>query len=185
MFARLAIRQAHFRALHGGLELTLRTLRDEFWIIRGKQAVKSHISKCITCVRDKAKPAQQLMADLLPPQVQPNLPFAHTGVDFAGYFELKTSKRRNAGTEKCYVALFICLTTKAIHLEMVPNLSTQAFIETLSCFVARRGIPSRIYSDRGTNFMSTAKELPNLWYETGSQASQDIPKECTLYKSWH
>lgn len=98
IFTKLIIRQAHFRTLHGGLQLTLSTIRDEFWIIRGKQEVKTHISKCITCYRDKCKPAQQQMADLMAPQVQPDLPFNHTGVDFAGHFEVKATTRRNSGT---------------------------------------------------------------------------------------
>lgn len=185
-YTKLSIRQAHFRAMHGGLQLTLRTIRDEYWIVKGKQAVKTQLGKCITCYRDKCKPAQQQMADLLAPQVQPNLPFAHTGVDFAGYFEVKTSNRRNAGTDKCYVSLFICLTTKAVHLELVPDLTTEAFIEALRCFVARRGIPTRMYSDRGTNFIGAAKELPNLWYDTNSRESKLIQDECTRKGiDWH
>lgn len=185
-FTQLIIRQAHFKAIHGGLQLTLRTIRDEYWLVRGKQAVKTQLSKCITCYRSQGKPAQQQMADLLAPQVQPNLPFTHTGVDFAGHFEIKTSHRRNAGTEKCYIALFICLTTKAIHLELVPNLTTQAFIDTLKCFISRRGIPIRIYSDRGTNFIGTANELPNLWYDAKSKESQSIQRECTkIGIDWH
>lgn len=185
-FTKLNIRQAHFRAKHGGLQLTLRTIRDEFWIVRGKQEVKTQLSKCITCYRDKCKPAQQQMADLLAPQVQPNLPFTHTGVDFAGHFDIKTSNRRNAGTEKCYVSLFICLTTKAIHLELVPNLTTKEFIDALNRFVGRRGIPSHMYSDQGTNFIGAANELPNLWYDTDSPESQAIQKECTQNGiEWH
>lgn len=185
-FTKLIIRQAHFKAQHGGLQLTLRTIRDEYWLVRGKQAVKTELSRCITCYRSKGKPSQQKMADLLAPQVQPNFPFTHTGVDFAGYFNIKTSNRRNAGTEKCYVALFICLTTKAIHLELVPDLTTKSFIDTLKCFIARRGIPNRIYSDRGTNFIGTANELPNLWYDTKSKESQSIQKECIqIGIDWH
>lgn len=119
------------------------------------------------------------MADLRAPQVQPNLPFTHTGVDFAGYFEVKTSTRRNAGTTKCYVSLFICLTTKAVHLELARDLSTQAFIDALARFVARRGIPSDMYSDQGTNFVGTVAELPKLWYDTTSNESQAIQKVLT------
>lgn len=185
-FTKLNIRQAHFKALHGGLQLTLRTIRDEYWIVRGKQEVKTHISKCVTCYRDRCKPAQQQMADLLAPQVQPDFTFNHTGVDFAGHFDVKTSIRRNAGTHKCYMALFICLTTKAIHLELARDLSTQAFIDALARFVGRRGIPRRMYSDRGTNFIGAANELPNLWYDTNSKESQDFQREFTrIGIDWH
>lgn len=173
-FTTLIIRGAHFRTLHGGLQQTLRAIRDEFWIVRGKMAVKRVLKQCITCFRDKCQPAKQQMADLLAPQVQPNRPFSHTGVDFAGYFEVKTSTRRNAAFTKCYVALFICLTTKAIHLELVHDLSTAAFIAALRRFVARRGVPSDIYSDRGTNFIGASNDLPELWYEEHTRESQHI-----------
>lgn len=186
VFTTLNIRQAHFRAMHGGLQLTLRTTRDEFWITNGKTTVKRYINKCITCYRSRCQPAQQQMADLLAPQVQPNRPFSYTGVDFAGYFDVKTSIRRNAGTHKCYVSLFICLTTKAIHLELARDLTTQAFIDALTRFVARRGIPNRIYSDNGKNFVGTANELPKLFYEASSQESQAIRKEFTRMSiEWH
>lgn len=155
--------------MHGPFPLTWRTIRDDFWIVRGKTVVKTILGQCVTCFRDKCRPAQQQMADLLAPQVQPHPPFTHTGIDFAGYFEVKTSTRRNANYIKSYVCLFICLTTKAIHLELVHNLSTQAFIAALRRFCARRGVPSNIYSDRGTNFIGAAKELPQLVSQQGSQ----------------
>lgn len=110
-FTTLIIRQAHFQTLHGGLHLTLRTVRDEFWIVQGKNTVKNILRKCVTCFRDKCRPVQQQMADLKAPQVQANRPFSHTGVDFAGYFLVKASQRKNANYNKCYVSLFICLTT--------------------------------------------------------------------------
>ncbi|XP_055307836.1 uncharacterized protein LOC129571970 [Sitodiplosis mosellana] len=185
-FTRLIIRQAHFKVLHGGLQLTLRTVREEVWIVRGKEEVKRQLNKCMTCFRDRCRPAQQQMADLLPPQVQPNRPFSHTGVDFAGFFEIKLSTKRNAGTTKCYISLFVCLTTKAIHLEIAHDLSTQAFISALNRFVSRRGIPNDMFSDRGTNFIGTANELPQLWYQEASKESQLIQKACADHGiSWH
>lgn len=96
------------------------------------------------------------------------------------------STRRNAITTKCYVSLFVCLTTKAVHLELAHDLSTQAFIAALNRFVSRRGIPSHMYSDRGTNFIGTEKELPRLWYNTESQESQKILSVLADNKiTWH
>lgn len=185
-FTTLIIRQAHFKALHGGLQLTLNIIREEFWIIRGKETVKRRLTKCMTCFRDRCRPAQQQMADLLPPQVQPNRPFSFTGVDFAGFFEVKLSTKRNAGVTKCYIALFVCLTTKAIHLELAHDLSTQAFISVLNRFISRRGIPNEMFSDRGTNFIGTANELPQLWYQETSPESQLIQQACTNHGiTWH
>lgn len=185
-FTQLIVRQAHYKTLHGGLQATLRTVRDEFWIVRGPVTIKTALKRCMTCFRDHCRPAQQQMADLLSPQVQPNRPFSHVGVDFAGYFEIKLSTKRNAGTTKCYIALFICLTTKALHLELAHNLSTEAFLATLNRFISRRGIPSDIYSDRGTNFLGTANQLPELWYQEDSEESRMISRECVNQGiTWH
>lgn len=185
-FTKIIIRHAHHRVLHGGIQQTIRAVRDEFWIIRGKVLVKTELRKCITCFRTRCKPLQQKMSDLLAPQVQPNRPFSFTGVDFAGHFMVKTSTARSASYQKCYVSLFICLTTKAIHLELVQSLSTEAFIAALSRFVARRGIPNHMYSDQGTNFIGTANELPSLWYQEASIESQRIQKECANQGiTWH
>lgn len=182
----LIIRHSHFRVIHGSTQSTLRAIREEFWMVRGKVAVKSELRKCVTCFRTRCRPMQQRMSDLLAPQVQPNRPFSFTGVDFAGYFLVKTSTLRNAGYQKCYVSLFICLTTKAIHLELVHNLSTEAFIAALSRFVARRGIPSHMYSDQGSNFIGAANELPNLWYRETTCESQAIQRECVrVGTTWH
>lgn len=84
------------------------------------------------------------------------------GSDYAGYFEIKTSMRRNAPTTKGYIALFICLTTKALHLELVCSLTTAEFVMAFENFIARRGIPALLYTDNGTNFIGAEKEIKKL-----------------------
>lgn len=83
-------------------------------------------------------------------------PFLVTGVDFAGPFRVKESIRRNAPVTIAYLSLFLCLSTEALFLELVPALTTQVFIDTLKIFIARRGTPSLIVSDWGTDFIDTA-----------------------------
>lgn len=186
-FSKLVIRQAHDKTYHGGVQTTLRCVRDEYWIIRGLPAVKNQLSKCVICTRYPGPHLQrQQMADLLPAQVQQNRPFSHTGVDFAGYFEVKQSTKRNAAYQKCYVSLFICLTTKAIHLELAHNLSTDAFLATFNRFTARRGFPNHMYSDRGTNFIGAASIMPQLWTKVNTTESQAIQQHLSkLNVSWH
>lgn len=182
----LLIRHSHHRMLHGGTQLTLRAIREEYWIIRGKTIVKNELRKCITCFRTRCKPMQQQMSDLLSPQVQPNRPFSFTGVDYAGHFMVKSSMLRNAQYHKCYVSLFVCLTTKAIHLELVPNLSTEAFLMALRRFTSRRGMPNHMYSDQGTNFIGASNELPNLLLQARSEAANAVQKECANHGiTWH
>ncbi|KXJ07266.1 hypothetical protein AC249_AIPGENE26022 [Exaiptasia diaphana] len=88
--------------------------------------------------------------------------FVNTGVDFAGPVSLKTGRGRGSRTEKAWIALFVCLAVKAVHLELVTSLSTEAFIATLKRFIARRGKPKAMYSDNGTNFVGARKELRRL-----------------------
>ena len=88
-------------------------------------------------------------------------------MDFAGPLLIRESLRRKAQTTKAYICLFICMTSKALHLELVSNLSTSAFLASLDRFIARRGLPIRIHSDCGTNFVGANRELMELreWYK--------------------
>ena len=101
------------------------------------------------------------MGDLPLERVKPSKPFTHVGVDFAGPFELRKSKRANK-SEKVYLCLFVCFATKAIHLEIVTSLSTPDFIACLRGFIARRGLPSDFFSDNGRNFVGASNELRKL-----------------------
>lgn len=89
--------------------------------------------------------------DRLSPYVRP---FSYTGVDYMGPFMVSVGRR----SEKRWVALFTCLTVRAIHLEVAKDLSTDAAILCIRNFVNRRGVPVRIRSDRGTNFIGASKE---------------------------
>lgn len=126
-FTWLIIHDAHERTLHGGCQLTLQYIRQRFWILHGRSTVGTQLRKCVRCFRYKMKTQNQLMGNLPSYRVRAAFPFQYTGIDFAGYFEVKTSRIRNAKFVKCYVALFVCMTTKAIHLELVRDLSTEAF----------------------------------------------------------
>lgn len=88
-----------------------------------------------------------------------NRPFLHTGVDCCGPFDVRASKGRGMKAYKAYITVFVCLTVKAIHIECVDGLTTDAFISAFRRFVARRGLPSDMYSDNGTNFVGAANEL--------------------------
>ena len=101
------------------------------------------------------------MGDLPLERVKPSKPFTRVGVDFAGPFELRKSKRANK-SEKVYLCLFVCFATKAIHLEIVTSVSTPDFIACLRRFIARRGLPSDFFSDNGTNFVGASNELRKL-----------------------
>lgn len=165
----LIISDAHSRTLHGGTQITLSFTRQNYWIIRGRTAVKSFILKCVRCTRFRQQRAQQLMGQLPIERVTPSRPFLHSGVDYAGPFTIKTWKGRNAKTYKGFISLFICLATSAIHLELVTDYTSEAFIATYRRFTSRRGICATLTSDCGTNFQGADKELKNLLSASSSE----------------
>ena len=94
--------------------------------------------------------------------MQLEYPFLETGVDYAGPVMIVDRKARGCKLIKTYICVFICLATKAVHLELVSDLKKEAFIAALNRFTARRGKPQNIYSDNGTAFVGTFNELTNL-----------------------
>ena len=113
------------------------------------------------------------MAPLPAERLLPSRPFSITGLDYAGPIPILFSKGRGAKTTKGYVAIFICLVVKAIHIEIVSDLSSDAFIAAFSRFTARRGLCSTIFSDNGTTFRGADAMLRQLFKKT-SVFSQEM-----------
>lgn len=126
---------AHIRCFHGGLQFTLHTLRQSYWIIGSRSLIKTIIKSCVVCVRKRASLAQQLMGDLPDFRVTPSRPFTHTGVDYAGPFEVKISSGRGYKSHKAYIALFVCCCVRAVHLKLVSDLTSSAFLAAFQRFV--------------------------------------------------
>lgn len=162
-FTTMLIRHTHIEQGHGGLAITLQRLRQRFWILNAKTTINSSIQRCVSCFRFRKKPLEQKMGNLPAYRLNQTIPFTYTGVDYAGYFNIKSSVRKNAPFTKGYVSLFICLTTRAIHMELVNDLSAESFLKAFKRFVSRRGIPTKMFSDNGTNFVKAAKMLNNMF----------------------
>lgn len=173
-FTQLIVDWAHSTTLHGTIHLTLARIRQEFWPLNGRNLVKSFVHKCVTCFRQNPKPMNQLMGPLPTIKTTPARAFLHCGIDFAGPIEIKSSNKRNAATEKSYICVFVCMASKALHLELVSDLSTQRFILALRRMFGRRGISSDIYCDRGTNFQGASNELPFLFLQATSSVAIEI-----------
>lgn len=155
----LLILSAHHLCLHGGPQVTLNVLRRRYWVVKGLQRVKSIIRKCIRCFRARPTNKSQVMGLLPAPRVQFSKAFLHTGVDFAGPVRLRISVGRGTRTTKGYFAVFVCLAVKAIHLEVVSSLTTDAFIAAIIRFRSRRGTIAQLYSDNATNFVGAFRKL--------------------------
>ncbi|XP_018402564.1 PREDICTED: uncharacterized protein LOC108779585 [Cyphomyrmex costatus] len=102
------------------------------------------------------------MASLPAGRVNASRPFAHSGIDYAGPFMVRESRRRNARTHKAYLALFVCFSTKCVHLELVSDLTTESFLAAFKRFISRRGKPACIYSDNGKTFVGAQGQLDEL-----------------------
>jgi Family of unknown function (DUF5641)/Integrase zinc binding domain len=156
---KLIIEHYHVVYLHAGFQLLSSSLGRSFWIIKARSQIKLVIRSCVTCRRHRAATMKQLMGSLPSPRVNPGRVFDHVGLDYAGPFTLQEQTGRGRKQFKGYFCVFVCLAVKAIHLEAVTDLTTEAFIATLKRFISRRGLPSTLYSDCGTNFVGARNEL--------------------------
>jgi hypothetical protein len=160
---RLLIQKAHLDTLHGGPQMTLYHLRQEYWLLGARNACKSFVRSCTTCTSFSGPRKPPMMGDLPEERITQTRPFDKTGGDFGGPLLVKLHGKKLT-TEKAYIALFVCFATRAIHIELVSSLSTAACIAALRRFIARRRTPSTIYSDNGTNFVGARNELQALQF---------------------
>jgi hypothetical protein len=169
LFTQLVIEHTHIVHLHPGLRTLHFLLLQNFWILSPQRAIRSVIGNCNVCFRVRPVAITQPMAPLPSHRVQQLKPFQCVGVDFAGPFAVTQIRRREAKSTKVYLCLFVCFTTKAVHLELVSNLSTEVFLASLRRFIARRGRCTRIVSDCGTNFKGAAREIQKLMQAAAEQ----------------
>ncbi|XP_011882885.1 PREDICTED: uncharacterized protein LOC105570364 [Vollenhovia emeryi] len=155
----LLIRETHYKNLHAGLNTISAIIRESYWIVSARSEIRRVLRKCILCFRKTPPRLNQIMGNLPATRVNPGRPFAHTGIDYAGPFTIRISRNKNG---KAYLAVFVCMATKAVHLEVVSNLSTAAFLNTLKRFIARRGKSCNLYSDNGRNFVGARNELNDI-----------------------
>ena len=152
----LIIRQCHERTGHAGREMTLGEVRQQgYWILHGRSAVSSYILRCVQCRKLRGPYGGQKMSDLPVERLQPSAPFTFCGVDCFGPFFVK--ERRSQ--VKRWGIIFTCLSSRAVHLETVNAMSTDAFLNAYRRFVCRRGPVQRLYCDNGTNFVGGQSAL--------------------------
>ena len=155
---KLIFQSEHSRLHHAGPQLLLFTVRQNYWATSGM-----NVQSCVRCFLTKPKPTSSIMADLPKQRVEISKPFSITGLDYAGPIILRDRKGRPYKTYKAYICLFICMVTKCIHVELVTDLTCDAFIATFRRFAARRGTPNHLYSDNGSNFIGAQSELKKLY----------------------
>ncbi|GBN29577.1 hypothetical protein AVEN_119816-1 [Araneus ventricosus] len=159
----MIIQYCHKIQFHSGPQALLYNIRQKFWPLNGRNLSRKIVHSCVTCFKANPKISSQKMGDLPEDRVNPNFVFNSVGIDFAGPFYIKTKLRKRDPPTKIYVCIIICLSTKAIHLELVSDLSSEALIAALKRFMARRGKCRKILSDNATNFVGTKNEINRLF----------------------
>ncbi|XP_063052707.1 uncharacterized protein LOC134447256 [Engraulis encrasicolus] len=152
----LIIAHHHAQIHHQGRNQTLLELRSNgFWIQGGSKTVSNFIHRCVKCRRLRRPVEEQRMADLPKERCQASAPFTFCGMDCFGPFVVKKGRKEH----KRYGLILTCLYSRAVHLEMLEDLSTDCLINALRCFISLRGAVSQLYCDQGTNFVGAKNEL--------------------------
>ena len=149
----LIIRHFHEKLKHSGLGITLANIRSRFWIPKGRNVVRKMIAKCVHCRKIRGKAFQLPIAPKLPGFRVRGAAFETVGVDYAGPITVDIGK--------IYILLFTCAVTRALHLELTPDLTTDHFLMAFQRFIARRGTPSKIVSDNAKTFVAAAEYFKN------------------------
>ena len=176
---RLVIMDCHKKLNHEGAEHVRNELRLLYWIPHSRSTVSKVLNDCSECKRRRVKPQHPLMASLPKDRLQVAPPFSKVGVDYFGPLVIKHSRKQ----EKRYGYLFTCLVTRAVPLEVARSLETDSFINALRKFVARRGPPSDIYSDNGSNFVGAGRELKQSLQKWNQSQIADFLSQKEI--QWH
>ena len=158
-YTNLVIIQAHITQHHGGVNSTLTVIRQQYWIPSGRQRIHSLLRKCVICRKVSCRPYS---APDPPPLVKCRVnmanPFEVTGVDFTGALYVRSSE----GECKAYICLFTCAVSRAIHLEIVVDLTVACFLQAFRRFASRRSLPRLMLSDNASTYLAVAEELKSL-----------------------
>jgi transposase InsO family protein len=154
--SKLIIEDCHFKVHHSGVEHTLSVVRQNFYLLQGRRAIRRILGKCIKCRTLHALPQAPRMASLPKERLQAFArAFTNVGLDCFGPFQVVICRR----TVKRYGLLITCLSTRAVHLEVLDTMDADSFIMALRRFISLRGHPKVIFSDNGTNIVAGEREL--------------------------
>jgi len=159
--SRAIVEYEHVRLAHPGIDRTINAVRDRYFVIGLRGIAKGVRRNCRICkwlraaTQDAtygALPAFRL--DMASP------PFTNTGLDIFG--PLKISMKTPG---KRYGLIFTCATTRAVHLELMQNMTAHEVFQAMRKFFARRGIPHLIYSDNGKQLTAVRSRLQQFLQE--------------------
>ncbi|VEN50686.1 unnamed protein product [Callosobruchus maculatus] len=181
----LIFQHKHAQLLHSGPQLLLSSIRQFYWPVGGTALAKKVVRQCKVCFKARPTFYQCPMSSLPDARIKPKLPFDVTGLDFAGPFMILNKKGRGAQLHKCYLAIFVCFCTKAIHIEIVTDLTTENFMAAFRRFISRRGIPSEVYTDNGSTFVGAHNQLKELGHFLHKKQDSIVDSVSELNIKWH
>ncbi len=143
---KLFLSTPHITYKHAGISALMSVILETYYISGLRNFLKLISRRCPMCQKKAySRPLNQRMGMLPLSRTTPAPPFERTGMDFAGPFYIRQGKVRKPTRVKCYASLFICLTTKAVHIELCADLTTEEFMAAFHRFTARRGTPSTLF----------------------------------------
>ena len=156
------LKQAHSDNNHEGTEYVRSVLQQKYWIMGLRNALRSIKHQCIQCRKVSTQSLQPQMVDFPKERLTgTNHPFQNNGIDCFGPFEVKFLQK----TVKYWCSLYTCLTIRAVQIEVVDELDTDACMMAITRFIARRGRPHKFISDKGTKFLGSARDFRELAME--------------------
>lgn len=159
-FTMLLVRDIHVALGHAGRTTVINELRVRgYWIVGVRRIVAKTVHECVKCRRFHSRPETQKMADLPEERVNESPPFSYVGMDCFGPFEVKEGRKML----KRYGLMITCLASRAVHIEVLEDMTTDALICAIRRTIAIRGNIRQIRSDRGTNFVGASRELRAEW----------------------
>ncbi|XP_025757833.1 uncharacterized protein LOC112843426 [Oreochromis niloticus] len=177
----LLAEDAH-RVNHEGVSATLLRMRKRGWVVQGPRIVRKVIDSCISCRKCRAKLCTQVMSDLPPVRTTPAAPFEYTTLDLFGPYFVRDSVRRRV-KKKVWGMVFSCMASRAVHADIVEDLSTEGFLKAYQRFTALRGHPKKLWSDQGTNFVGAKPALKELYDFLGSIDKEEIQRRAAVVGS--
>jgi hypothetical protein len=185
---KLIVVDAHNKVQHLGLQTTLNHIRNSgYWIPKARQSIKKSISKCIVCKKFNAFAFNYPKITNMPKH-HLNLikPFLHTGIDYTGHLWIRNAESNK--NDKMYILIFTCLNVRAVHLELVPDMSTKKFVLALQRFCNLYLIPTYIYSDNAKTFIKGGellnKSLASEEFVENLRANNIQHIRIPLYSAW-
>ena len=140
-FSRLYAEHIH-QCGHLGALSTTSKIRSRFWIVKLIKLVKATKRNCVICRKMDKKLNAQAMGQLPTDRLKPTPAWYATALDFFGPFKIKDEvKKRTTG--KAYGIIFNCFASRAVHVEISPDYSTEKFLMVLRRFVSIRGYLSK------------------------------------------